>query len=234
MSGKRKRGIRLSPPNKIRQSLRPKNKKWKQTQRAKDHPKNDAEAIAARIISAWLNLERSSHLILHRQRIIPLSDTEAVELELYVGLSVKQMDKLRHFLHRKRPGLVPSRDNTRAQRNKTGMKAEVINESMTYDVKEERIDLSMNYVSLRDSLIADIKGWAATLTSSKGPKHMIKIGGDIRDKNPYTRTVTSLMYAWAGIPNGDRDINHGLLATAWVAESPEMISLMARRLRRMV
>jgi ABC-type nitrate/sulfonate/bicarbonate transport system substrate-binding protein len=43
----------------------------------------------------------------------PLSDTEAVEMQLYLGLSVKQMDKLRHLMqHWKRPGFIPSH-NTR-------------------------------------------------------------------------------------------------------------------------
>jgi hypothetical protein len=54
---------------------------------------------------------------------------------------------------------------------------------MTY-ITDERIDLSMNYVSLGSK-------WSAIT----GTKHiMIKIGcygtTDLRDKNDYTRTIT--------------------------------------------
>jgi hypothetical protein len=44
-------------------------------------------------------------------------------MQLYLGLSVKQMDKLRHLMqHWKRPGFIPSR----------GMKAKVINDDLYY------------------------------------------------------------------------------------------------------
>lgn len=151
----------------------------------------------------------------------PFTPLQTAAVQLDVGLSGRQMDKLR----RHAPGLYSSRDKTKQAINNIGVKAVEIRELLNGDG-----DLSMAYVSLKESLIHDIRHWHEC---SQATTHTVKVGGDsttdIRDKNKLTKKILMMVYTWVGIPLADRDINHGVLAAAWTGETHGSIGAMARR-----